>query len=225
MNRGLLGEVIRMALETVRTNKMRSALTVLGVVIGITAIVGMTSLIRGFDESIRGMINELGPKTIFLARVGGLNDIDADEVARRPVLTVGVAKAIEKLAPSVANVDIWLGNGGEVQERIFYENQRTTPLVVLGATEQFAAVNFVQPESGRFFTRAEVDHRRRVVVLGYSAYEALFAKSGLDPIGKKVRVGAVQFSVIGVLAKRPTMESARTNPSTRVEANPMYTVR
>jgi putative ABC transport system permease protein len=205
MNRGLLGEVIRMALETVRTNKMRSALTVLGVVIGITAIVGMTSLIRGFDESIRGMINELGPKTIFLSRVGGLNDIDADEIARRPVLTVGDAKAIEKLAPSVANVDIWLGNDGDVQERVFYENQRTTPLVVLGATEQFAAVNFVQPESGRFFTRAEVDHRRRVVVLGYSAYEALFLKSGLDPIGKKVRVGAIQFTVVGVLAKRPTM--------------------
>jgi putative ABC transport system permease protein len=205
MNRGLLGEVVRMALETVRTNKMRSALTVLGVVIGITAIVGMTSLIRGFDESIRGMINELGPKTIFLARVGGLQDVDADEIARRPVLTVGDAKAIEKLAPSVANVDIWLGNDGEVQERIFYESHRTTPLVVLGATEQFAAVNFVQPETGRFFTRAEVDHRRRVVVLGYSASEALFGKSGLDPIGKKVRVGAIQFTVVGVLAKRPTM--------------------
>ena len=57
-----------MALDTLRSNKMRSALTILGVVIGITAIVGMTSLIRGFDESLRDSIRELGPNTIFVSK-------------------------------------------------------------------------------------------------------------------------------------------------------------
>ena len=64
MNKGLWREVFVMALDTLRTNKMRSGLTVLGVVIGITSIVGMTSLIRGFDESLRDMIRSLGPNTI-----------------------------------------------------------------------------------------------------------------------------------------------------------------
>jgi putative ABC transport system permease protein len=194
-----------MALETLRVNKLRSGLTVLGVVIGITAIVGMTSLIRGFDVSIRESISALGPKTIYLARVGGFGGgVDAVEIARRPVLTVGDAKAIEKLAPSVGIVDIWLGDGGQVQQRVFYRGERTTPLAILGATEQFAAVNFVKLGFGRFFTRSEVDHRRRVVVLGHTPYEALFAGSGLDPIGKKVRLGALEFTVIGVLEKRPS---------------------
>ena len=64
---GLLREILILALDTLRANKLRSGLTVLGIVIGITAIVGMTSLIRGFDDSLRDSIRELGPDTIFLA--------------------------------------------------------------------------------------------------------------------------------------------------------------
>ena len=205
MNKSLLRDVIWMALDTLRSNKLRSGLTVLGVVIGITAIVGMTSLIRGFDESIRASISALGPKTIYLVRVGGFTQgLDAAEIARRPVLTVGDAQAIEKLAPSVAVVDIWLGDGGQTQERVFYRGNRTTPVAVIGSTENFPAVNFVKMGFGRFFTPSEVEHRRRVAVLGYGPYDALFARSGLDPIGKKVRLGALEFTVVGVLEKRPS---------------------
>src|ERR671922_1286259 len=100
---GLLAEVFGMALDTVRSNKLRSALTVLGVVIGITAIVGMTSLIRGFDESLRDGIRELGPETIFVAKFSGVSLAAGREFAqliRRPNLTIDDAHAIEKLAPS-----------------------------------------------------------------------------------------------------------------------------
>src|SRR3954462_3718507 len=99
----LLREVVLLALDTLRTNKLRSALTVLGVVIGVTAIVGMTSLVRGFDESLRDSIRELGPNTIFVAKFSGLSIAggrNVAELARRPNLTVDDAKAIEKLAPS-----------------------------------------------------------------------------------------------------------------------------
>ena len=138
-----------MALDTLRTNKMRSALTILGVVIGITSIVGMTSLIRGFDESLRDMIRELGPNTIMLSKASAVSlagGADFAEIMRRPNLTVDDAKAIEKLAPSVGIVDIWMGQGigGQTVGRVSYEGQRTPTLGVLGATEQFAAVNFVK---------------------------------------------------------------------------------
>ena len=209
MNRGLLREVVWMALDTLRTNKMRSGLTILGVVIGITAIVGMTSLIRGFDESLRDMIRELGPNTIIVSKVDIMSLSSGAEFSalmRRPNLTVDDAKAIEKLAPSVEVVDIWLGGGidGQVAERVSYRGQRTPMLGVLGATEQFAAVNFVKISIGRFFTESEVLRRRRVVVLADGPYQALFAPSGFDPIGKRVRVGAIEYTVVGVLGKRPS---------------------
>jgi len=209
VNKGLLGEVVWMAWDTLRSNKMRSGLTILGVVIGITAIVGMTSLIRGFDESLRDSIRQLGPNTIILSKISLVNiagGANFGELMRRPNLTVDDAKAIEKLAPSVDIVDIWLGGGveGTVAERVNYKGQRTPTLGVLGATEQFAAVNFVKLSIGRFFTESEVSHRRRVVVLADSPYQALFAPGGLDPIGKKVRIGAIEYTVVGVLDKRPS---------------------
>ena len=73
MRGSLLQEIVVMAVGTIRTQKMRSGLTILGIVIGITAIVGMTSLIRGFDESMRDSIREIGPDTIFVAQFSGLS--------------------------------------------------------------------------------------------------------------------------------------------------------
>src|SRR3954469_432384 len=108
---GLLGEIVSMSLDTLRTSKMRSALTVLGVVIGITSIVGMTSLIRGFDESLRDSIRALGPNTVFVQKFSGLTILSGKsflEVARRPNLTIEDAKAIAKECPSVAIIDVWL---------------------------------------------------------------------------------------------------------------------
>jgi len=210
VNKGLIGEVWRMALETLRGNKLRSGLTVLGVVIGITSIVGMTSLIRGFDSSLRDMIRSLGPNTIFIGKVSAVSltsGADFATLMRRPNLTIADAKAIEKLAPSIETVDVWLGQGPgqNSQERVYYRSERTRQLAVIGSTEKFGDVNFVPVEYGRFFTASEVEHRRRVVVLGYNPYDALFQKQSLDPIGKKVRIGAIEFTVVGVLKKRPSV--------------------
>ena len=203
----LFREVVVLALDTLRTNKLRSGLTVLGVVIGITAIVGMTSLVRGFDQSLRDSIRELGPNTIFVAKFSGISlaaGRDFAELMRRPNITIEDAKAIEKLAPSVASVDTWLGGMGEVQERVAYGGRRSKPLTVLGATEAFADVNFIKLELGRVFTQAEVSRRRRVVILGHTAYEALFRPNGIDPVGKKVRIAAIEYTVIGAFGKRPS---------------------
>src|SRR6187431_3435467 len=96
----LLRETVEMALDTLRSNKMRSALTVLGVVIGVTSIVGMTSLIRGFDSSLRESIEELGPNTIYLSKLSIVSisgGAEFDDLMRRPALTVGDAQAIERL--------------------------------------------------------------------------------------------------------------------------------
>jgi putative ABC transport system permease protein len=207
MRVALIPETAAMAIDTLRSNKMRSALTVLGVVIGITSIVGMTSLIRGFDQSLRDSIMQLGPKTIFVQRFGALSFSSGAsflELIRRPNLTVDDGEAIKKLAPSVKMVDTWLGAGGQpTQQRVFYRSERTQPVVVFGASEQFLDVNFAKLIAGRTFTEQEVSRRRSVVLMGYGPYQALFEKRGLDPIGKRVRIGAVEYAVVGVMGQRP----------------------
>ena len=202
---GLLGEIVAMSVDTLRTNKMRSALTVLGIVIGITSIVGMTSLIRGFDGALRDSIRELGPNTIYVQKMGALSFTAGktfQELIKRPNLVPADARAIAEL-PSVALVDLWLGATGGAGSRVYYGNQRTKPIGVLGVTENFAAVSFVKLEHGRFIVPAEVQNRRQVVVLGQTPWESLF--KNVDPIGKKVRVGTREFTVVGVVGKRPNM--------------------
>jgi putative ABC transport system permease protein len=203
----LLREIVRLALDALRANTLRSALTILGVVIGITAIVGMTSLIRGFDQSLRDSIRTLGPNTIFVAKFSGVSLAAGNafaELLRRPNLTVDDATAIEKLAPSAGIVDIWLGAGGPpTQTRVFYRNDRTKLLAVLGATENFTRINFLDLHAGRFFTGGEVSRRRNVVVLGQTPYQALFGQAAIDAVGKRVRIGPVEYTVVGVVGKRP----------------------
>jgi len=204
----LVREVIVMAIDTIRSQKMRSALTVLGVVIGITSIVGMTALVRGFDESLRDMIRSIGPNTIFVQRFGVASFASGAELRdllKRPNLTISDARALEQQAETAQLVDIEFGAGpGPVtQRRVFYAKQKTKPLLVFGTGESFAEGTRIPIIAGRYFNGTEVQNRKNVVVLGNTAYQLLFEPSGLDPIGKFVRVGADRFEVIGVFDKRP----------------------
>jgi len=205
----LLRETATMAFDTLRANKMRSALTVLGVVIGVTSIVGMTSLIRGFDSSLRDSISSLGPNTIFVQKFGGLSFSSGKsfmELMRRPNLSLADMQAIERLGTTVGMTDLWLGAGpGQPPvQRIFYGGERTRPLGILGTTERYVEINFAKMHLGRAFTEQEVQRGRPVTTIGYGPYEALFEKRGIDPIGKTVRIGTVEYTVLGVVGKRPS---------------------
>ena len=205
MRSGLFGEIVSMSIDTLRASKMRSALTVLGVVIGITSIVGMTALIRGFDKSLRDSIGALGPNTVFVQKFSALSFASGKsflEVAKRPNITREDARAVANQSPSIGVVDVWLGGGGNDRSRVYFGHEKTTQIAILGATENFSAVNFIKLELGRLFTSSEVEHRRQVVVLGQNPYLSLFPN--IDPIGKKVRIGANEFTVVGVFGKRPS---------------------
>jgi putative ABC transport system permease protein len=204
----LIGEVVAMALDTVRTNKMRSGLTILGVVIGITSIVGMTALIRGFDQSLRDMVRAIGPDTIFVQRFGVtsfINGAELRELFKRPNLSIADAKAIEDQTTTIQLVDIELGAGGPpTLQRVFYRDQRTRPVPVIGTSEGFAEGTRIPILAGRFFNATEVQYRANVTVMGNAPYQLLFGASGTDPIGKSIRVGNDRFEVIGVFDKRPS---------------------
>jgi putative ABC transport system permease protein len=206
---GLVKEVVSMAFDTVRTNKMRSGLTVLGIVIGITAIVGMTALIRGFDQSVRDLLATIGPNTIFVQRFGitdFINGAEIRDLLRRPNLTASDARALENEATTLQYVDLEYGGGvgPTVQQRVFYRTLKTKMVVVLGTSEFFAEGTRIPFLAGRFFNGTELQYRKNVVVLAYGPYQRLFGESGIDPIGKTVRVGAERFEVVGAFNKRPT---------------------
>ncbi len=210
MRSGLFTEIVGMAFATLRTQKMRSSLTILGIAIGITSLVSMTSLIRGFTETLKDAIRQIGPDTIMVMQFSGtslMSGADFMDLMQRPTLTIADANAIDQQASeTIASVNIQLGGmggPGMSQTRLHYQGERTKPIQIAGSTSNFPDVFHVDLEHGRFFTDSEVSHRRRVIVLGYTTFEALF--TNVDPIGKTVRVGTQPYTVIGVMAPRAVM--------------------
>lgn len=205
MRWSLFSEIVTMSWDTVLGNKMRSFLTVLGIVIGITSIVGMTAMIRGFDESIRDLFKGLGPDTIYVAKMSAVSFSSGAEfrdLIMRPNITTDDARAIERSASTIKFVDVQVGDGGGRSERLYYGNQRSKPMAVVGTGANWQIVNELPLAAGRFFTAGEVQRRTRTVVLGQGPAEALFPN--VDPLGKDIRIGFEEFSVIGVLDKRPS---------------------
>src|SRR5690348_11397370 len=136
MRWSLFSEIFVMSWDTVLGNKLRSALTVLGIVIGITSIVGMTSLIRGFTQSFHDLIGGIGPDTIFVSKfsiVSFASGAKFDELMKRPNVTPSDAAAIERGAADIEIVEVTIGGGGPGggrSERVYYGSQRTKPLQV-----------------------------------------------------------------------------------------------
>ena len=177
---GLFGEIVSMALVTLREHKLRSGLTVLGIAIGIMSIVGMTSLIRGLDKSLRESILAMGSDTIMVAKFGGFSlgsGRELTELLRRPNLTPDDAEAIAR-------------------------SERSKLLNVFGSTANYAEVFHIDVVAGRFFTPGETRRRAPVIVLGQTPVQALFPN--LDPIGRRVRLGQARYTVIGVLGPTPS---------------------
>ncbi len=203
---GLFGEIVTMAVATLRDQKARSGLTILGVVIGIMSIVGSTSLIRGLDQSLRETIESMGPDTIILTKFSAISLGSGEEfmeLIRRPNLTTEDADAIARQADSLASVAIVLGQGGPpTTERVYHRSEQTKPIYIFGSTAEYPDVQPVDMVEGRFFTPGETRRRTRVTVLGHTPAQALFANT--DPIGKRVRIGTSRYTVIGVVGETPS---------------------
>jgi len=203
----LLRDIIRMSFDTLFVNKLRSGLTVLGVVIGVTSIVAMTAMIRGFGDNMRELFQQMGTDTVYVARFS-LTSFAAGkdfwEVMKRTPLHEADAAAIKEQAPSAGIVTYTLGEGpGMPEERFVYRNNSTKRMGILGADASWLRVNFLRVAAGRFFSELEVQRRRPVIVLGAAPAEVLFPNT--DPLGKQVRFGQHQYTVVGVLDKRPAV--------------------
>ena len=197
-----LGESLSVALGTLRAHKLRSFLTVLGIVIGITTIVAMTSLVRGLDRSVTGSIKSFGSTNLFLRKWGGRlpDEEEFHELERRRDITEEDARAILRRVPGVAEIDKMYGTGpGAKAATLRYRGNVAKDLFVLGASETYLTFNNSEIADGRMFTESEVRASRRVVVLGRAVADQLFPH--VDPLGKRIRIRGFPYTVAGILQK------------------------
>ena len=195
-------EVLRLALSTIRENKARAFLTILGVIIGTGTIIGVGSILAGLDGAVTGTIRSLGSNTaiVFKMQLGaGFNGRTPEERQRKPI-TYQNALDIQARCPDVAHVSPYLlppqNFGGGIQEARYKGNTYANPQM-FGTDADYSDSGQVDLRDGRFFTDNENDHRLPVAVLGYDVYGALFGQE--NALDKTVNVGGQELRVIGVM--------------------------
>ncbi len=192
----LILESLRMAISAIMTHKLRSFLTLLGVIIGVTTIIGMMTVIRGLQLQVEEQMNMLTADVFQVQRFDtsvGFGSHRREH--KRPRVTLEEALAIAEHCPSVLQVGPevwrfgqWVGQGKE----------RTNPNIMLaGGYPEFAPNNGYYLDRGRFLTYDDVEHARRVIVLGADVVKKLFPFE--DPLGKEVRLERGRFRVVGLL--------------------------
>jgi putative ABC transport system permease protein len=192
---------IGMALATIREAKMRSFLTVLGVIIGTGTIIGVGSIIAGLDHAVTEILRSFGPNTMIVFKFRGgfrTENLTPDEWKRKP-LSIENARAISERCPSVAHVAPYLFPDRSGVRKIRYKSNEVYQ-INMGGTEEGYVANNVEMKYGRFFTDFENRRHLPVVALGEDVAGSLFPD--IDPSGKWVEVMGKQFEVIGVM-KRP----------------------
>jgi putative ABC transport system permease protein len=200
MTRATLFSGIGMALDTIRGHKMRAVLTVLGVIIGTGAVIGVGSILAGLDGAITNILKSFGPNTlvVFKFKIGvRTGDLTPEEMRRKP-LSYENARAIIERCPSVQHVSPYLFPDWHTLHRARYKGNDIYR-VDLGGTEEGYAAGGTVMKFGRFFTDTESRHHLPVAVIGEDVQKAFFA--GQDPGGKWIEVDGHQFEVIGAMER------------------------
>jgi putative ABC transport system permease protein len=190
-----LGQNVAIAIAAILASKLRSALTILGVVIGVSTVMTMASLVQGIRDQIVRTIEIAGPTTFYVLKVFSQTPVDPNRLPMyiriRPDLIEDEAARICAL-PEIAYASLW----GQSIARVEYDGTRTQNVAVFGSDEGFTVIQGGELASGRWFTRAEVTGGDAVVVLRDAIADKVFGR--VDPLGKLVRVGGRPARVIGI---------------------------
>src|ERR1051325_1196408 len=188
-------ENVALAYDSLAAAKGRSALTVLGVVIGVATVMAMASVVRGIREQIVSTIEVAGPSTFYVIKVFSQSPLNPEDLPRwvriRPDLQPKEAEAIAAL-PEVRYAAMW----GQVYGRAEYGGTRTQAAWIFGADAGYTEIQGGELTAGRWFTDAEVDRGDAVAVLDVSVADKLFGN--IDPIDKVVQLGGRPAKVIGL---------------------------
>ncbi|MBD3413988.1 MAG: FtsX-like permease family protein [Candidatus Aminicenantes bacterium] len=203
MRIGVFKDVLQMSLDSIKSNKLRSFLTLLGIMIGVMTVIAMVSVVQGLNKSFLSELEAVGPDVIMVSKyepgitVGHMSE----EERQREDFTFEDVEAIRNECSLVKAVGVDLTVSLFEAISIKYRGTESSDTVILGANEDFPRVLSVYlPERGRFITEADMNHRTKVCVLGADLRETLFPHT--DPLGKEIRIGAKRFTVVGEMEKR-----------------------
>ena len=196
MTGGALSAGVRIALDTVREHKLRSFLTVLGVIIGTGAVIGVGSIIAGLDGAISGILRSFGPETMIVLKGKAMGNWTPEEVRRKP-LTLENVRAIQERCPSVEHASPYLFPSGGLHKARYKGNDLYN--VEIGGTEEGYAYGGTTMRAGRFFTDMENRRRMPVAVVGEAIGKSWFAN--VDPVGKWIEVDGHAVEIVGVMDK------------------------
>jgi len=188
-------ENISQALRALKAHKLRSFLTTLGIVIGVTTVIAMLSLIQGMNRSVQSQIRSLGSNTFYIQKFPAIQmGRLSDKYRKRKDLTIEDAQAVERLCPAISRVSPY---DYEFPAKVKFRGEKTPYVSLIGGTSEFLQVNQYGLERGRSLTPLDVQHKRRVVVLGADITENLFLH--IDPIGQDVLIKGHKFRVVGMI--------------------------
>jgi putative ABC transport system permease protein len=206
-------ETVMMALDTLRANKLRSGLTILGIVIGVMTVIVISSVINGLNSNVSGLVESLGTNVIWVFRFPVIGVRPTTEMLTRKQLTYDDAMAMKDL-PHVVAVTPGLqwrdssGRPGTVGVK--FGTRKIEGTVLEGDTASVKDVYDLDIKTGRFFTDGDVERAANVVVLGNDTADALF--DTMDPTGHDVTISGMVFTVVGVMDKRKQAFGGGKNP-------------
>jgi putative ABC transport system permease protein len=203
MAQGQTGESVKMALNTLRANKLRSGLTILGIVIGVTTVITISSVINGLNNRVQDFVNSLGSNVFWVFHMPVIGVRPTTEQLTRKKLTIEDVIALRTL-PHVVAAD---GAHQHVRRQfrvgdvdVKYAGKKVTGSILQGSTAEIGDVNDLTFIEGRLYTDEEDQRGAHVCVLGHDTWEELFGDQ--SAIGKEVTVESGLYTVIGVLDKR-----------------------
>jgi putative ABC transport system permease protein len=188
----------QIALDTLRANKLRSALTILGVVIGVSTVMTMAAIVQGIKDQIVRTIEIAGPTTFYVVKVFSQTPVNPDRLPKwirvRPDLVEAEAERLRQL-PEIGYAAIW----GQSNGRLSYEAQRTQNVVIMGADDRYQEIQGGELLDGRWFTPAEMSSGASVAVIDENAAKRLFGRESI--LDKQIHISGRPARVIGVYAQ------------------------
>jgi putative ABC transport system permease protein len=196
-----LGEGVRIALDAMRTNKLRTFLTTLGIFIGVIVVTVIISVIQGLNAYVSGEISGLGADVVYVSRMPWIIKTYEEYLEYRKNRKItepqfhALARQVtlaEAMAPSI-----------QTRRKLKFGSESIDEAIVIGTNASYPVVENAVPQKGRFITDIEVDNNRNVCVIGSEVADKLFKNE--DPLGQRLKAASFSFLIVGVLEKRGQM--------------------
>jgi putative ABC transport system permease protein len=227
MRRRDYGEIVQMALDTIRSNKLRSALTVLGIVIGVAVVIGISSVVRGLNDNVRQVITSIGSNVVFAFHMEPFTfGRPTEEMRMRKELTFDDAMAMKDLPHAkavTAGIRFFKPEFGTGTYVVKYGDRKAKSTILEGDTATVKDVFDLQMTAGRWFSEVDDQRHSPFIVLGSDTADELFAAH--SALGKEINIEGRMFTVVGVAARRKSVFAGGKNPDDNIVYFPLTTFR